>query len=81
MLRIILWIIVAILIGLHDQSWAKETKLTVNDAVDAVFPSIVRIEVVSEIGSGGRMKKSRATGSGVIISKEGVVITLSLIHI
>lgn len=75
MLRINPWIIVAILIGLHDQSWAKETKLTVNDAVDAVFPSIVRIEVVSEIGSGGRMKKSRATGSGVIISKEGVVIT------
>ena len=47
----------------------------VREAVEATYPAIVRIEVVSERGSSGRMLKSRATGSGVIISKEGHVVT------
>ena len=47
----------------------------VREAVEATYPAIVRIEVVSERGSSGRMLKSRATGSGVIISQEGHVVT------
>jgi serine protease Do len=52
---------------------SQEPKLTL--AVNSVYPAIVRIEVVSEKGSGGRMMKSRSTGSGVIISKDGRVVT------
>ena len=46
-----------------------------NKEVNSVYKAIVRIEVVSESGSGGRMKKARSTGSGVIISQEGLVLT------
>jgi serine protease Do len=45
------------------------------EKVNSVYPAIVRIEVVSEKGSGGRMMKSRSTGSGVIITKSGLVVT------
>ncbi|MGE4550958.1 MAG: PDZ domain-containing protein [Opitutales bacterium] len=44
-------------------------------SVKKVYPAIVRIHVVAENGSGGRMKKSRGSGSGVIISKQGHVVT------
>ena len=44
-------------------------------SVKKVYPAIVRIHVVTENGSGGRMKKSRGSGSGVIISKQGHVVT------
>jgi serine protease Do len=47
----------------------------IREAVDGTFPAIVRIEVVSEQGSSGRMLKSRATGSGVIVSEKGHVVT------
>ena len=51
------------------------SNLALSQAVKNVYPAIVRIEVVSERGSSGRMMKSRATGSGVIISKSGRVVT------
>ena len=44
-------------------------------AVDAVYPALVRIHVVSENGGEGRMQKSRASGSGTIISKDGYILT------
>ena len=50
-------------------------KVTLDQEVQQVYKAIVRIEVVSESGSGGRMKKSRSTGSGVIIRKDGLVVT------
>ena len=50
-------------------------EISLNDAVENVYKAIVRIEVVSESGSGGRMMKSRSTGSGVIIRKDGLVVT------
>ena len=53
---------------------AKE-KLEINDKVNSVYHSIVRIEVVSERGSNGRMLKSGSTGSGVIIDQSGLVVT------
>ena len=46
-----------------------------NHSLSEVYKAIVRIEVISEKGSGGRMMKSRSTGSGVITSKDGIVIT------
>ena len=53
----------------------KDSALPLAQAVENVYPAIVRIEVVSEQGSRGRMMKSRATGSGVIVSKDGRVVT------
>jgi serine protease Do len=44
-------------------------------AVDAVYPALVRIHVVFEEGRDGRMEKSRASGSGTIISDDGYLIT------
>ena len=63
---------------LNSYSWAETQNapaLPLAEAVENVYPAIVRIEVVSEQGSSGRMMKSRATGSGVIISKDGRVVT------
>jgi len=44
-------------------------------AVQAVYPALVRIHVVSEEGGAGRMQKERASGSGTIISPEGYILT------
>ncbi len=49
--------------------------ISINDRVNSVYQSIVRIEVVSEIGSNGRMLKTGSTGSGVIIDSSGLVVT------
>ncbi len=48
---------------------------SINDRVNSVYQSIVRIEVVSEIGSNGRMLKTGSTGSGVIVDSSGLVVT------
>ena len=57
--------------GVEDDGLDK----AIQDSVKKVYPAISRIHVVSEQGSGGRMKKARGSGSGVIISKEGHVLT------
>jgi serine protease Do len=47
----------------------------VDAAVRAVYPSLVRIHVVSEEGGRGRMQKGRSSGSGAIISPDGHIVT------
>jgi len=47
----------------------------VEAAVQAVYPALVRIHVVSEEGGAGRMQKGRASGSGTIISPDGYILT------
>ncbi|MEK9772420.1 MAG: PDZ domain-containing protein [Opitutae bacterium] len=47
----------------------------INERVNSVYRAIVRIEVVSERGSNGRMLKSGSTGSGVIVDDSGLVVT------
>jgi serine protease Do len=47
----------------------------VEAAVQAVYPALVRIHVVSEEGGAGRMQKGRSSGSGAIISEEGHILT------
>ncbi len=47
----------------------------VEDAIKKVYPALVRIYVVMEEGSEGRMKKMQGSGSGAIISAEGHVLT------
>lgn len=46
-----------------------------NPMLTRVFPSIVRIEVIRLRPSDGRLTKQWTAGSGVIISKEGHVVT------
>jgi len=47
----------------------------IQPALDAVYPALVRIHVVSENGQSGRMQKNRGSGSGTIIHPEGFVLT------
>ena len=47
----------------------------VQPALDAVYPALVRIHVVSESGGGGRMQKNRGSGSGAIIDPDGYILT------
>ena len=44
-------------------------------AVDRVYPTLVRIDVVMESGGSGRMQKARGTGSGAIITADGYIVT------
>ena len=48
---------------------------TVSEAKDAVFPSLVYIRVVMKDLDSGKNEKAQASGSGVIISPEGELIT------
>lgn len=45
------------------------------DAIAAVSPSVVRIEVISEEGGEGRVRRQSSVGSGAIIDPEGHVLT------
>ncbi|MAK45807.1 MAG: hypothetical protein CMI24_00885 [Opitutae bacterium] len=63
------------LVLLSFQSNLLSKKLDQNPNLFEVYEAIVRVEVISEKGAGGRMMKSRSTGSGVIISNEGLIIT------
>jgi serine protease Do len=56
-------------------SWSSESPKVIEQAADKVKPSIVRIRVVMPTASNGRMERLQASGSGVIISKEGYVVT------
>jgi serine protease Do len=64
---------IIILFSLSDLIGEEELKI--NERVNSVYHAIVRIEVVSERGSNGRMQKSGSTGSGVIIDESGLVVT------
>lgn len=47
----------------------------IQPALDAVYPALVRIHVVSENGGDGRMQKNRGSGSGTIIHENGYILT------
>jgi serine protease Do len=53
----------------------SQTTNDIQHALDAVYPALVRIHVVSENGGGGRMQKNRGSGSGSIIHEDGYVLT------
>ena len=48
---------------------------TVSEAKDAVFPSLVYVRVVMKDLEGGKDEKVQASGSGVIISPDGELLT------
>ncbi len=47
----------------------------IEPAIEKVYPALVRIYVVAEEPEDGRMQRMRAAGSGIIISKDGYVVT------
>ncbi len=53
----------------------KEFRAAVDTAINKVKPALVRIHVVSTDYSEGREVKSQAVGSGVIITKDGRLVT------
>ena len=48
---------------------------TVRRAKDAVFPSLVYVRVITEGSSDGKLEKVQASGSGVIITEDGELLT------
>ncbi len=50
-------------------------KLDIDRAIDAVYPALVQIYVLSPGYDNGRERKYQSAGSGAIISKDGHVIT------
>ncbi len=65
--------LLCLIFGCHLRG--AETDSTIKPALDAVYPALVRIHVVSESGSAGRMQKNRGSGSGTIIHPDGYVLT------
>ncbi|MFC1764919.1 PDZ domain-containing protein [Planctomycetota bacterium] len=54
---------------------ATESTESLHQAIEAVYPALVRLDVVQVRSYEGRMQKRRVFGSGVIISNTGHVIT------
>jgi len=48
---------------------------SLDQAIEKVYPALVRLDVVSVIPNDGRMAKRRSFGSGAIISEAGHIIT------
>ena len=54
---------------------ADAEKAALDNAVERVFPALVRITVVMEEPGDGRLEKQTGAGSGAIISEDGYIIT------
>ena len=54
---------------------AQSMDRQIQQAKDKVFPALVHIQPVKEIFSGGEKQKMQVTGSGVIISADGYLVT------
>ena len=67
--------ILGIMLGGYGIERAEGTNATVDRAVERTYRSLVRITAVSEVSGSGRLEKRLASGSGVIISEEGHLIT------
>lgn len=64
-----------ILFAMTSTGLVSAQSASLNQAIDQVYPALVRLDVVSMVPDDGRMAKRRSFGSGAIISKEGHVIT------
>ncbi|MGD8376780.1 MAG: trypsin-like peptidase domain-containing protein [Acidobacteriota bacterium] len=66
---------VAILGGAAGQAYPRDLQAAVDDARDRVLPALVHIQPVLEVYRAGEKGKVAVTGSGVIFSREGHVLT------
>jgi len=79
-LVIVVWIVVAagcsraVLLPPQDRGFRSEHEFLAK-AMDRVYPALVRLDVVVAEPAEGRMRKQPEAGSGVIISREGHIIT------
>ncbi len=58
-----------------DTATARPTQAVIQQVVERVKPSLVRIHVVQGDPDEGREAKSESFGSGIIISRDGYVVT------
>jgi serine protease Do len=65
----------AVCVEASSQDASSSFRAKVDEAVERVRPALVRIEVVSTEYSEGREVKQESSGSGVIVTKEGHVVT------
>ena len=56
-------------------SEATASNVSIQLAIQKVYPALVRIYAVAEEPGGGRMQRQRSAGSGVIVSSGGYVVT------
>jgi serine protease Do len=68
-------LVAALVAALSPLPLAAKVDPQIEAAVNAVYPALVRIYVVSEEGGAGRMQKQRASGSGTIIHPDGYILT------
>ena len=73
-------LLIALLLGLlpalcSNLSADDSDRTQIEPAIEKVYPALVRIYVVCEEPSGGRMQRQRASGSGAIISPDGYIVT------
>ena len=54
---------------------ATDRDEAIEKSIDRVFPALVRIFVLSDNPEAGRIEKMPSAGSGVVISKDGYIIT------
>lgn len=73
--RVTALMLLGLIFTLSIPSIADEVKTELNAAVEAVRPALIRIHVVSSDFEQGRVIKTEAYGSGVIISPDGYAIT------
>lgn len=74
--KIAFWIVVGLVASFgHAEEKPVPQTAGIQKAVEAVFPALVRIHVVTLEGEDGAMRKIRASGSGVIITDQGHVLT------
>ena len=59
--------------GLVDGDNAEQTEI--EKAMERVYPALVRIYVVRVSPASGRIRKQQVSGSGVIVSPDGYVVT------
>lgn len=61
--------------GHMPQAGAEDLQEHIYRARDKVFPALVHVQPISEVFERGKKTKQTAVGSGVVISKDGYVIT------
>ena len=73
----LLFCILAITVGSLAQPApaADTTRTDIESARKAVYPALVNITVITKFYNGGRVQRAPAGGSGVIVNKEGYVLT------
>ncbi|MBL8767032.1 MAG: trypsin-like peptidase domain-containing protein, partial [Planctomycetes bacterium] len=61
--------------GAEDEVSTAAMNAQIRRARDAVFPTLVHIQPVVDVARGGRTIETALHGSGVVVSKDGIVVT------